>query len=380
MKRRTPNIHSRRRGAIAVFTAFVLIGVLSMVAFGVDMGVIMVARADLQRAADAAAHAGAMQLAEDGSTYQRISAAREAARDFVSHNEVLHSEVSASPNYLNADPDGDIVVGKMDFDNPSGPLILGSPTEYDAVRVRVRRSSDQNGAVGLFFGRLLGRGSVELEATATAAISRNARGFRIPRSGENLPILPLGISQASWEAMLNAQTFDDWSWNSDGTISAGPDNIPEAVLFPNKVASGNFGTLNIGTTSSGTATLARQVREGLNSSDLAMYGGELKLNNSGQLDLSGNPGLSASLKDDFVAVAGEPKIIPLFSQVSGTGNNASFTIVKWVGVRIMSVKLNGNNKKLVIQPADVKTHGVISGSVNGTQTSDQIYTPAVLVN
>ena len=379
MKNRVPQARSRR-GAIAVFTAFVMIAVLSMVAFGVDMGFIMVARADLQRSADAAAHAGAMRLTEEGSNYTLISAARQAARDYVASNDVLHSAVTVSPNYFNTDPHGDIVVGKLDFDNPSGPLILGSPDEYNAVRVRVRRTQEQNGEVGLFFGRLLGRTGIELEASATAAVVRNVQGFRIPRSGANLPVLPLGISQTHWEAMLNAQTFDDWSWNSDGTISEGPDGIPEAVLFPNSLTSGNFGTLNIGHDQNSTSMLARQIREGLNSSDLNMYGGELKLDGSGQLSLTGDPGLSTSLKDDIGAVAGVPKIIPLYSQVAGTGNGSSFTVVKWVGVRIMSVNLSGSDKKLVIQPADIKTHGAIPGDVSGSQTSDQIYTPAVLVN
>jgi hypothetical protein len=69
-------------------------------------------------------------------------------------------------------------------------------------------------------------------------------------------------------------------------------------------------------------------------------------------------------------------MITIFRTVSGNGNNAYFTIVKFVGIRIVDVKLTGNPKHILIQPAVVVTNAVIP-STEGT--SERIYSPIVLV-
>ena len=45
----------RRRGAIAVLSAFLMVGMLAMVALAIDVGYLQVARTQLQQSADAAA-------------------------------------------------------------------------------------------------------------------------------------------------------------------------------------------------------------------------------------------------------------------------------------------------------------------------------------
>jgi hypothetical protein len=65
--------------------------------------------------------------------------------------------------------------------------------------------------------------------------------------------------------------------------------------------------------------------------------------------------------------------------VTGPGNNATYTIVRLVGIRILEVKLTGkmSGKRAIIQPANV----VINGGIPGTNstTSSFVYTPAWLV-
>jgi len=64
--------------------------------------------------------------------------------------------------------------------------------------------------------------------------------------------------------------------------------------------------------------------------------------------------------------------------VSGPGNNAVYTVVKWVGVRVMYVKLTGSSssKALTVQPCNVVVKGGIYGGGNG---SDYVYSPVWLV-
>ena len=55
----------------------------------------------------------------------------------------------------------------------------------------------------------------------------------------------------------------------------------------------------------------------------------------------GDTGISAGVKDELASIIGQTRIIPVFSSVSGNGNNATYVIVRWVGVRVMAVKLTG---------------------------------------
>src|SRR4029077_18354334 len=113
---------------------------------------------------------------------------------------------------------------------------------------------------------------------------------------------------------------------------------------------GNFGTVDIGNDNNSTADLSRQIRFGINESDLAYIGGALQLGPDGTLLLNGDTGISAAIKDDLESVKGQPRAICIYSTVTGNGNNAMYTIVGFVGVRIMKVKLTGNPKYVTIQP------------------------------
>ena len=42
----------------------------------------------------------------------------------------------------------------------------------------------------------------------------------------------------------------------------------------------------------------------------------------GKLYLNGDTGISAGVKDELASIKGQPRIIPIFSTVSGNGNNA----------------------------------------------------------
>jgi hypothetical protein len=106
-------------------------------------------------------------------------------------------------------------------------------------------------------------------------------------------------------------------------------------------------------------------------------GGELRFNSRGELYLNGDTGISAGLKDELAAIIGQPRIIPIFSSVQGSGNNVRYTIVQFAGVRLCDVVLSGNSKRVIIQPASLVVQGGIPAT--GEQKSLFLYSPVWLV-
>ena len=161
----------------------------------------------------------------------------------------------------------------------------------------------------------------------------------------------------------------------------GTDNIKEINLYPQGTGCpGNRGTVNIGTSNNSTAQHLQLYRNGLSEADLAFHGGELKLDAERPPLPQRRPRDTAGVKDDLASIIGQPLILPIFDQVTGNGNNATYRIVGFVGVRILYVKLTGSpsQKTVVIQPAAIVTSGTIPSS-SGTPSSYYVYSPAVLV-
>ncbi|HVJ80551.1 MAG TPA: hypothetical protein VNC50_05730, partial [Planctomycetia bacterium] len=97
----------------------------------------------------------------------------------------------------------------------------------------------------------------------------------------------------------------------------------------------------------------------------------MQLGSDGTLLLNGDTGISAGVKDELAAIKGLPRIIPLYDQVSGNGNNAQFRIVEWVGCTIVDVKLTGSlsSKYIKIQPCVVVDCNAIGGGTPGTSSN-----------
>ena len=105
-----------------------------------------------------------------------------------------------------------------------------------------------------------------------------------------------------------------------------------------------------------------------------------ELEENGELFLNGDTGISAGVKDELESIKGEHKVIPIFRTVVGPGNNATYTIVAFVGIRIMDVKLTGkmSSKRVPFQPANVVIKNAVPGN-DSTQTSYFVYSPVWLV-
>jgi len=372
--------HRQRRGNVLVLTVFMMMAIFALLACAIDLGYLEVVQTELQRTADSAAIAAAWELIDEralcgyGDSWLTEQNARNAAAQYAILNTVLHQNMGLAQE--------DCAVGYLA--NPSDPactMCFDGMHPANAVWVRVRKTNNQNGEVPLFFARTLGTNRAACQADATAAILNNISGFRAPSNGENLEMLPLALDLETWNALLAGCGTDDWTWNAElGQVQSGPDGILEANLFPQDTgAPGNRGTVDIGNSNNSTADIARQILYGVTAEDLAHHGGVLQLDENGELFLNGDTGISAGVKDELAAIKGKPRIIPVFSQVVGPGNNAEYTIVEFAGIRILDVKLTGklSGKRVVIQPANVITCGGIPGG--DTPTSSFVYSSVWLV-
>ncbi len=379
-----------RRGNVLVLTAFMMICLMALMAFAVDLGYVYVSSAELQRAADSAAIASAWELIdkEFGATpnlLNELPRARIVASKFVGYNPVCSKAPNVDWNFGNS-ADGDVVFGYLsNVNDPAQPIDLGSLGRSNAVQVRVRRTSDMNGEVPFFFARAMGFNSVANRAQATAVVASSFQGFRTPADGGNLDLLPFALDVATWNDLLGGGGSDQWrrDWDSSTkqwTVSKGADGVREVNLFPQGTGSpGNRGTVDIGGSNNSTKDIARQITDGVSSDDLSHFGGKLEFDANGKLPLNGDTGISAGVKDELASIIGQPRMIPIFESVSGPGNNATYTIVKFVGVSVLEVKLTGSmsQKRVTIQPAYLVTGGGIPAS--GGSPSQFVYSKPYLV-
>ena len=352
--------HARyRRGSALTLTALALVPLLGMAALALDWGRICVAKAELQRTADAAAMAGAWELlqskAPGGSldSFVAAEATRSAAAEYAALNKSFGQRLELER--------GDIEVGYL---APGAELNASAGERFNAVRVRVRRDEGSNGSISMFFAGIIGIDTAETAASATAMFIDDVAGFEMPQDGENLPILPFALDTETWQAAAGGQGPDEWKW--DGAAEEfvrGSDGIPEFNLYPQDTGSpGNRGTVNIGTHANSTSHVSRQISDGVDADDLEFHGGQLTFNDSHELYLDGDPGISAGFKDELKSIRGEGRIIPVFAGLAGSGGAGVYTITEWAGIRIAEVKLTGGEKRVIAQAAKVSTGGVIAGS------------------
>lgn len=131
-------------GSAAVFVALTMVALMSAAALAVDVGMLFTGRSEAQRAADAAALAGAGSLIAQPFDEAR---ARQVAIDYGALNTVRDSAVEVLPE----DVDVDLVNAR--------------------VTVRVRRTADRGSAVATWFARVFGVNEVDIATTATAQAS-----------------------------------------------------------------------------------------------------------------------------------------------------------------------------------------------------------------
>jgi len=366
-----------RQGSITVQAAILMVVLLAVVALAVDVGTLYIGRTELQRTADASAMAAAWELLEARAASSKIPTAK------------LESQVRAQAREfakLNSEDSARLSLGREDVElgylsNPSDPASsfqTGGSQQPNAVHVEVKRTADRNGRLPLYFARVLGFTNSAVAAEATAALNVNFKGFQAPSDGSNLPILPFALDLETWNELLAGSGKDEFRYDAKtGKVLPGKDGMREFNLYPQDTGSGgNRGTVDIGNPANSVGDIARQITGGITPADLDYVGGKLEFNAEGKLYLNGDPGISASLGKSIGKITGQARMVPVFSDVTGNGNASTFTIVKFVGIRVMQTELAGGDKRVIVQPAGVITLGGIPSDDPHTEF---IYSPVRLV-
>src|SRR5437588_813083 len=228
MKRRTVQ---RRRGNVLVLTAFLMTGMIAVLAFAIDLGYAYSARTELQRSADAAAIAAAWELIDRNgkpgteTTSGLTTNAKTIAAQFAGLNHVCADTPALAS--------GDVTVGYMANPSSPGDSLVTPPTGKlpNAVQVQVQKTTDQNGAVPFFFAKVLGYTQTSMQAQATAAFVSSFSGFQMPKDGTNLGILPYALDEGTWNNLTTAGT-GNYSYNTNSkTVTSGGDGVKEVNLF-----------------------------------------------------------------------------------------------------------------------------------------------------
>ena len=282
------------------------------------------------------------ELSSGSTSTAAATYARDTAIQYAGLNEVTGNPMTLDANSSN-DPAGDIVFGYIsDFSN-SASAFQTSGTNYNAVKVRMHKDENANGEVPYFFARVFGMAGQDLHAEATAGIIRDIKGFQVPSDGGNVDLLPFALDMQTWQNLVNGSGSDNYSFNAaTGQVQSGSDGWVEVNLFPQGTGSpGNRGTVDIGSSNNSTADLAEQILHGISPADLAHHGGTIEFGPDGKLQLNGDTGISAGVKDELATIIGKPRVIPIFESVSGNGNNATYTIVKWQGIRVVARQADG---------------------------------------
>lgn len=376
-----------RQGNALVMASAAMVMLFGFTALTVDVGYITLTKAELQKTADAAAMAATIELYDGWGTGATITQAQAetAARNAAVAVAAANRAGGLASAYI--DPQRDVRFGNAQWDpNTSTWIENWGVQPYNLVEVIVRR--DQPGStlgdrpLSLFFAPLIGTDSSNLSAVGIAGIKPGVGVKKIP--GVNVGVLPIALDVQSWDAMIASNTYtDNYAYNTNSkTVSSGHDGVREINIYPTGSANlppGNRGTVDFGNNNNSTADISRQIRYGLNEADLELLGGQLRFEML-PMSINGDTGISAGIKDDLNAIKGQPRLMPLFSQVSGPGNNAYYTIVRFVPIRIVYVNLTGKpaSKVVIVQPAPYTDPTVIAGETE--IKSDSLLAPVILLH
>ncbi len=243
----------KRRGASAIVIALSMVVLLGAAALVVDMGHLSTVQAELQAAADAAAHAGARQL--DGSEDGLLLAAEQGHR-FANTNEAAQESV-----LLDGSHGSDLELGIWDDGFFSSG---GAAGEINAVRAVARRADLVPWLSGAAFG-----------SEALAASAESIAVHQVDGAGELACFLPMAVADCTITDLygsgvnhvdfyVNPPSVDNVGWAMpDGNPNASwlRDQLRDCQHDGTAAVGGDVG-LNNGTVSSVLTEMAAMLNEG----------------------------------------------------------------------------------------------------------------------
>lgn len=388
-----------RKGTVVLMASGMMVMVFGFAAFSVDVGYIALTKTQLQAADDGATLAAGMELLPGlglgaWKTPEEVKvSAGEAAKAVAAANR------AGDQPQIYADPNRDLRFGQYTWNATTGAYekVWGA-TPYNMVEVTLRRDQEigaPDGPLPLFFAPVIGHRNASLSVKATAALLPGI-GMRIQSgSGMTAEFLPFTLDEETWNMLVagtpppvgDVRTYQDkfgYDYETK-TVTHSADGIYEVNLFPEGNPSqtdyppGNRGTVDLGGGNNSTNEIERQILYGCNEQDLVPFGGELIATKTEPLYINGDTGVSAGYKDELESIkGGTVRLIPIFESVSQNGDNAMYKIIKFAPARVMEVKMVGNPKRIIIQPAPLASSTVVPAP--GLEiTSESYFTTSRLV-
>ncbi len=196
---------AQEKGSVTIFATAALVAMISMVALAVDVGRMMVAKNELQNAADMAALEGAKGFGNYFAP-NATQAASKASTAVTTLNKVDKLALQTS--------DASIITGRWTegagFQAITPAL---NPGEMPAIRVSLSRTSGQGtGAIATFFARIFGVSSFNAGATAVGVLSGT--------SIEGSAALPIAIDYCYAQ--------NNWNFSSSAPLSGSTITIKSA--------------------------------------------------------------------------------------------------------------------------------------------------------
>lgn len=402
----------RRRAAIAPLTAFLLVLVLGMLAFSIDLGYIVMARTELQNAADAAALAAVEQLQPYYVQYYTpgtdqssiLTSAKSQAKSFASMYAGFHKAGGTSNIVL--DTTNDLQFGYQDSSTAyQSPPSSGYFPNTVQVTLRLDGGATTNPALSLFFGSVLGMNQTSVVVTARATIyNGDVSNF----SGADGNLLPATLDVQIWNNFVATGVGSISDPNYTAPTSTSGSNLPspavsdapqiQVVPDPNG-RPGGWNYLSLDSSSNSNSDFKSWFSSGLSSANLTA------LQSGGQLPLPAQPSDPTKATYFWKGAPGdrgnsEPfpppgsvRILPLYEHVpvsqsggsyiandknpgewdgnSGRGQNCWFNIVQFVAVVITD-----NSSGLSVQPAAMSDPNVTLTNIQaaGYPSSGQMKT------
>lgn len=273
------NVKRTQSGQAFVITILMITALLGMAALVLDVGSWFRAHRSLQATADAAALAGAQELPDAPGNANSL------ANDYAAKNQsgLTGVTVNLSQTYV----------------------------PNDTIRVHVTKPAEG------FFSKVFGINSVDEGAGATA---------RTAGMQSALYVAPIVVNQK--HPMLNNCGGPCFGPSYQTTIPVGTTGAP-----------GAFSLVNLDPQSGGTSgasTLADWIMNGFNQYlDIGAYASDpgVKFNSNGIQDA-----MNARM-----ASGNNEMLFPVYDTLTGTGSNAQYHIIGWVGFYVTGVDKNGNN-------------------------------------
>jgi len=360
----------RRRGVVAAQVAVCLVLLMAMAALTIDIGAMFNARADLQKAADATALAGAsvyttddmMRIRQGSGDAFAVQDLVVMAKDRVDHVSPLNPSFGSSLMFVEP---ADMAAGWIDLSSGNSALQTGAPPNtFQALQVVTRRTTEAtNGPVQMMFSRVFGITTSDLTATAVGVFDDRFAGVTVTELGVDL--LPFTIHEDAFAQEL-AQGGDQYGYHEDsGAVDSAPDGIREVRLYPYPLSGsgytegdGNFGVLNIGTGNQGLDAEVIQIQNGISTEDMIMEIGTASPtfhdDDGSQVsyDMTGSPGLESSLRESITAKIGDVVGFFLHDHVILSGSNAIYRVTEIRYGRVMDIRLTGSPEQrgFFIQP------------------------------